>query len=100
MVVKGETETEQQPILEKMERKEAGNREDIKRKEEENLLHQQWYLMEMYFQRNMNTTMNRRTDGEFFKSIYISFLKAIVSILHLKISFFEEYKTFFSLILG
>ena len=54
-VVKGETETEQQPVLEKMERKEAGNREDIKWKEEENLLHQQWYLMEMYFQRNMST---------------------------------------------
>ena len=57
------------------------------------------YLMEMYFQRNMNTTI-RRTEGEFFKSVYISYLKANVSILHLKISFFEEYKTFFSIILG
>ena len=93
-VVKGETETEQQPVLEKMERKEAGNWEDIKRKDEENLLHQQWYLMEMYFQRNMSTG-KRTTDGEFFKFVYISFLTAIVSMLHLKISYFEEYKTFF-----
>ena len=56
--------------------------------------------MEMYFQRNMSTPRNRRTEGEFFKSVYISYLKANVSILHLKISFLEEYKTFFSIILG
>ena len=43
-VDKGETETEQQPSLEKMKRKEAENREDIKQKEEENLLLQQQIL--------------------------------------------------------
>jgi hypothetical protein len=48
----------------------------------------------------MSTPRKRSTEGEFFKSVYISYLKANVSILHLKISFFEEYKTFFSIILG
>ena len=43
-VDKGETETEQQPSLDKMKRKEADNREDIKQKEEENLLLQQQIL--------------------------------------------------------
>ena len=41
---RGETETEQQPSLDKMKRKEADNREDIKQKEEENLLLQQQIL--------------------------------------------------------